>query len=129
MPFSTPQPTAYGGIALHAHSLYVCILNHAGDIWLHRNRQASPETFLRPLPPSREEIGVAVEWGFTWYWLADPSAREGMPFVRGHALSMQAMHGGQGQTRPARRSPHCRAPPRGHAPASGCLAGQEARDP
>src|SRR5262249_13207708 len=32
---------------------------------------------------------------FTWYWLADLCAREAMPFVLGHALYMQALHGGQ----------------------------------
>src|SRR5438552_2862125 len=32
---------------------------------------------------------------FTWYWLADLCAEHGIPFVLGHALSMQAMHGGK----------------------------------
>jgi len=30
---------------------------------------------------------------FTWYWLADLCAREGIAFVLGHALSMKASHG------------------------------------
>ena len=38
---------------------------------------------------------MAVECVFTWYWLADLCAREGMPFVLGHALSMKAIHGGK----------------------------------
>jgi transposase len=32
---------------------------------------------------------------FTWYWLADLCADEGIPFVLGHALSMKAIHGGK----------------------------------
>jgi transposase len=32
---------------------------------------------------------------FTWYWLADVCAREGIPFVLGHALTMKAIHGGK----------------------------------
>jgi transposase len=32
---------------------------------------------------------------FTWYWLADLCAQEGMPFVLGHALYMKAIHGGK----------------------------------
>jgi transposase len=32
---------------------------------------------------------------FTWYWLADLCAREGLPFVLGHALYMKAIHGGK----------------------------------
>jgi hypothetical protein len=38
---------------------------------------------------------VAVACLFTWYWLADVCAAQGLPFVLGHALSMQAMHGGK----------------------------------
>jgi hypothetical protein len=36
---------------------------------------------------------VAVEGIFTWYWLAELCADEGLPFVLGHALSMKALHG------------------------------------
>jgi transposase len=75
--------------------MYVCILNQAGDILVHRNMKASPETFLRTLTPYREDIVVAVECVFTWYWLADLGAREEIPFVLGHALSMKAIHGGK----------------------------------
>ena len=32
---------------------------------------------------------------FTWYWLADVCAAEGIPFVLGHALAMKAIHGGK----------------------------------
>ena len=38
---------------------------------------------------------VAVECIFTWYWLADLCAAEGMACVLGHALSMKAIHGGK----------------------------------
>ena len=61
---------------------------------LHRNMQARPETFLKAIAPYREAIVVAVECIFTWYWLADLCAQEGIPFVLGHALYMKAIHGG-----------------------------------
>ena len=32
---------------------------------------------------------------FTWYWLADVCAAEGITFVLGHALAMKAIHGGK----------------------------------
>jgi transposase len=32
---------------------------------------------------------------FTWYWVADLCAQEGISFVLGHALYMQAIHGGK----------------------------------
>jgi len=56
---------------------------------------ASPETFLKAIAPYRDDIVVAVECIFTWYWLADLCAREGIPFVLGHALYMKAIHGGK----------------------------------
>jgi transposase len=38
---------------------------------------------------------VAVACLFTWDWLADLCAQEGMPFVLGQALDMPALHGGK----------------------------------
>jgi transposase len=75
--------------------MYVCILNQDGEIMLHRNMKASPETFLKAITPYREAMVVAVECIFTWYWLADLCAQEGIPFVLGHALYMKAIHGGK----------------------------------
>ena len=94
MRFYTKQHKAYCGIDLHARTMYVCILTQDGEIRLHRNMQARPETFLQAIAPSREDMVVAGECLFTWYWLADLCAQQGIPFVLGHALSMKAMHGG-----------------------------------
>jgi transposase len=47
------------------------------------------------IAPYREDIAVAVECIFTWYWIADLCAREGIAFVLGHALYMKAIHGGK----------------------------------
>jgi transposase len=71
------------------------ILNSDGEIMLHRNMKASPEAFLKAIAPYREELVVAVECLFTWYWLADLCAHAGMPFVLGHALYLRAIHGGK----------------------------------
>ncbi len=62
---------------------------------MHRNMQTNPEPFLKVIAPYREGLVGAVEYMFTWYWLADLCADEGLPFVLGHALYMQAIHGGQ----------------------------------
>jgi transposase len=75
--------------------MYVCILDQSGEIVLHRNMKTDPETFLKALAPYRAGIVVAVECIFTWYWLADLCADEGIPFVLGHALYMKAIHGGK----------------------------------
>jgi transposase len=95
MQFYTKQHHTYCGIDLHARSMYVCILDQAGEIRLHQNMKASPEAFLRAITPYRADIVVAVECILTWYWLADLCAREGIPFVLGHALYMKAIHGGK----------------------------------
>jgi transposase len=68
---------------------------------LHRNRQASPETFLQAIAPSREERVVAVACLFTWSWLAARCAQAGMPFVLGPALAMKAIPGGNAKNDPS----------------------------
>jgi transposase len=85
----------YCGIDLHARTMYVCILNRDGEIVVHRNMKASPDALLKVIAPYREDVVVAVECIFTWYWLADLCAQEGIPFVLGHALYMKAIHGGK----------------------------------
>jgi transposase len=97
MRFSTQPHKAYCGLDLHARSMDVCILNQGGAILRHRNMQTRPEVFLKAIAPSREDLVVAVACLFPWYGLADLCAQEQMPFVLGHALSMQAIHGGKAQ--------------------------------
>jgi transposase len=94
MRFYTKPHQFYCGIDLHARTMYVCILNQDGEIVRHRNMKTSPETLLRNIAPYRADMVVAVECLFTWYWLADLCAQEGIPFVLGHALYMKAIHGG-----------------------------------
>jgi transposase len=55
----------------------------------------NPESFLKSIAPYREDLAVAVECIFTWYWLADLCSQEKIPFVLGHALYMKAIHGGK----------------------------------
>jgi transposase len=95
MRFYTKQHQFYCGIDLHARTMYLCVLHQDGEILLHRNMPAGPEPFLKAIAPYREDLVVCVECIFTWYWLADLCAREGIPFVLGHALYMKAIHGGK----------------------------------
>jgi transposase len=95
MRFYTKQHQFYCGIDLHARTMYVCILNHEGEIVVHRHMPTSPDALLKTIAPYREHMVIAVECIFTWYWLADLCAREGIPFVLGHALYMRAIHGGK----------------------------------
>ena len=73
----------------------LCVLNQEGEVLLHRKMQAGPDPFLKAIAPYREDLVVCVECLFTWYWLADLCAQEGLPVVLGHALSMKAIHGGK----------------------------------
>ena len=95
MRFYTTQHPLYCGIDLHARTMYVCILDQNSEILVHRNMKTSPEAFLNVIAPYRPGIVVAVECMFTWYWLADLCADEGIPFVLGQALSRKAIHGGK----------------------------------
>jgi transposase len=95
MKFYTKQHKYYCGIDLHTKKMYVCILDAAGQIRLHKNIETDPEAFLRILTPFREDIVVTVECMFTWYWIADLCAEQNIPFVLGHALYMKAIHGGK----------------------------------
>ncbi len=95
MRFYTKRHLYYCGIDLHARTMYVCVLNQEGEIVLHRNMPSAPDFFLKAMAPYREDVVVAVECIFTWYWLADVCAKENIPFVLGHALYMKAIHGGK----------------------------------
>ena len=93
MRFYTGQHKFYCGIDLHARSLYVCVVSAEGEILVHRKIPAYPEPFLKLVEPYREDLVVAVECMFAWYWIADVCAGETIPFVLGHALYMKAIHG------------------------------------
>ena len=82
------------GIDLHARTMYLCILDRAGQTLLHRNLPTRPEALLDALAPFRSaDLVVGCECLFAWYWLADLCEREGIPFALGHALGMRSIHG------------------------------------
>jgi transposase len=95
MRFYNRQHRHYCGIDLHVKTMYVCILDAAGQVLVHRNVKSTPTAFLESVAPYREDLVVAAECMFTWYWLADVCAAEAISFVLGHALAMKAIHGGK----------------------------------
>lgn len=100
MKFYTNKHKHYCGIDLHARNMYVCILNQDGDVVYHRNIHSCANQFLKAIVPYRDDLVVAVECMFCWYWLADLCAKEGIEFVLGHALYMKAIHGGKAKNDP-----------------------------
>jgi transposase len=73
--------------------MYVCILDQAGKILVHKNILTSPQAFLRIIEPFLPDVAVSVECIFTWYWIADLCREKNIPFILGHALYMKAIHG------------------------------------
>ena len=71
MRFYTTTHQYYCGIDLHARVMYLCIINSEGEIVLHRNMKADPESLLKAIEPYRPDILIGVECIFTWYWMSD----------------------------------------------------------
>jgi hypothetical protein len=92
MRFYTKQHQFYCGIDLHARTMYVCIMDHEGTILIHRNMPATAETLADVLQPYREDLALAVECIFNWYWVADLCNCISFEFVLGHALYMKAIN-------------------------------------
>ena len=86
MRFYTNQHLFYCGMALHARTMYVYIMHHAGEVLVHHHMQAAPEPLLKAIAPYREGLVGAVAGMCTWDWLADLCAQAGIAFVLGHAL-------------------------------------------
>src|SRR5438552_14995202 len=95
MRFYNGRHKYYCGIDLHARWMYVCVLDHEGEVLVHRKLRCTAEALLAAIAPYREDLAIAVECVFCWYWLADLCQRERIAFVLGHALYMKAIHGGK----------------------------------
>jgi hypothetical protein len=66
MRFDTTQHPYDCGIDLHTRTMFVCILNHAGETLLHRHMQATPEALLKAIAPYRDQIVMAAACMCTW---------------------------------------------------------------
>jgi transposase len=75
--------------------MYVCVVDQGGDVLVHRNLPTDRQRLIEVIGPYREDIVVAVECIFSWYWIADVCAEQAIPFVLGHALYMKAIYGGK----------------------------------
>ena len=95
MKFYTKQHKFYCGIDLHARSMYICILDSKSQVKFHKNVKTSPEALMQALRPYLDNLVVAVECMFSWYWIADFCEDNNITFILGHALYMKAIHGGK----------------------------------
>ena len=86
MKFYNEQRQFYCGVDLHATPMYVCIIDHLGKSLLHKNFQCKDtKGFLDALAPYRQNLVVACESTFNWYWLADLMQENKIEFLPGHA--------------------------------------------
>jgi transposase len=96
MRFYNGHHTFYGGIDLHKRSLYLCVIDENRDILVHRPiKNSRTDLLLKALEPYREDLAIAAESSYGWYWLADFCQDNDIHFVLGHALYMRAIHGGK----------------------------------
>lgn len=56
---------------------------------------ANALNLINVIEPYKTGMVLAVEYIFTWYWIADLCSQIGVKFVPGHALYMKAIHGGK----------------------------------
>jgi hypothetical protein len=60
------------GIDLHAHQMYVCLMDRDGKKLVHTNiRNNDFDYFLKLIQPYKHDLTVCCECMFGWYWLAD----------------------------------------------------------
>jgi len=100
MRFYTQQHRFYCGVDLHARTLALCVLDAQGQVVARPSVPASPQAVLDALAPFRDDLALACECMFAWYWLADLCQEQQIPFVLGHALYMKAIHGGKAKNDP-----------------------------
>ncbi len=59
----------------------MCIIDQKGEIVKHKNIDATREAFMKIIKDCREDVVVAVECMFAWYWLADLCQRESISLL------------------------------------------------
>jgi transposase len=83
------------GIDLHSRSMFVTVMNKAGEILFRRDMPNDFKVFLKYMQPYLGSLAVGVESTYNWYWLADGCRQAKIPFYLGHALYMKAITGGK----------------------------------
>lgn len=97
MKFYNQPHEFYCGIDLHANSMHVCVVDHAGKKQLHKNFDTKKlSRFIAALQPfEKSDLIIGCESTFNWYWLADVCHERNLNFLLGHALYLKAIHGGK----------------------------------
>jgi hypothetical protein len=85
MQFYTKQHQTYCGIDMHARTMYVCILNQAGEILVHQNMKASPDMLLRGYPETvlAKKAALLDSWRISHLQRSAPTCWEMASLGRG----------------------------------------------
>ncbi len=95
MEYASVSTEFYCGVDLHARTMYVTVMDRAGELVVRQNMKNDFTKLVHVLEPFLPTVSVGVESTFNWYWLADGCHETGIPFYLGHALYMKAIHGGK----------------------------------
>ena len=97
MRFYNQQHRFYCGVDLHARTMYLCILDQAGQTSSSTSNLAapSPTPSSRPSPPSATASSSPSSACSPGTGSPTSAPQEQIPFVLGHALYMKAIHGGK----------------------------------
>ena len=80
------------GIDLHTRQMYICVMNRAGDVLVHRNIKNNDfEYFLELVEPYRHDLTVTCESCFMCFWLADACEDAEIEFVLAHAFYVRSI--------------------------------------
>jgi transposase len=90
----------YGGVDLHARTMYLRLSDDQGRLLVDQNLRCEPAAFLDAIGPYKHDLVVTAECIFCWYWLADLCRAHGITFVLAHALYLKAIHGGKAKNDP-----------------------------
>jgi len=80
------------GIDLHTRQMYICVMNRAGNVLVHRNiRNNDFGFFLKLVEPYKDDLTVTCESCFVCFWLADACEDAGIKFVLAHAYYVKSI--------------------------------------
>ncbi len=82
MKLYTKQHNYCCGIDLHARSMYVCILDSEGEVVFHKDIKSRPDVLMNAITSFFNELVIAVECMFSWYWVSAFSEDNNIIFFR-----------------------------------------------
>ncbi len=79
MKLYTKQHKYYCGIDLHDRSMYV--LYSEGEVVFHKDIKTGPDALMIAITSFLDDLVIAVECMFSWYWVSDFCEDNNITFV------------------------------------------------